>query len=279
MGPRAAIVGAAAALVAAFVCPLVLGGVWIIGPRLLTDAPPGLRIMALVPGVIGPVVFVGALKLPSLWRAALAMLGGGVGIILLIGALEALTVGQAGGLTQIFTRGALAMPAPHGLLLFSLAVAACFGGLALSRTRPTVGGRIAGFAGAALLALHLAPLDGRTALAVMLDPVVWKTSWPIPCTLIATAAFALISAAQLFPDYLPQGRRRAWFARLSLLVGCAALALFPVGLLVDTAARAPELLATTATFLIKTLGTWIALHALLVAGALSLVPPPATSRR
>ncbi len=271
MRDRPLILGAAIALVAAFVCPLVLGESWFFGPRLLADAPPGLRIMALVPGLVGPLALLAGLRLRPLPRAVVSLLAGGVGVIVLVGTLEALTAGQSDGLAQIFTRGAVVMPGPRGLLLFALSMAACFTGLAWARRDEDMGGRVAGVAGALLLALHLAPLGGRTPLGIVLDGVAWKTAWPIPVTLIVSGAFAVVCAAQLFPDHLPAGRSRRWLLGLAALIGLGAVLVLPVGLALDAAARSPELLATTVTMAVKIYGTWIALHALIVGGVLGLI--------
>lgn len=262
---------AAAALVAAFVCPLAIGGGWVFGPTLLTQAPPGLRIMSLIPGIAGPVALVAALKLRPLPRSITLLLVGGISVIALVATLEALTTGQSAGLEQIFTRGAVVMPGPRGLVLFALALTAAFTGLGLARSRPVLGARVAGLSGAALLALHLAPLGGRTPLGIVLDGVAWKTAWPVPACLVVSAAFAVVCTLLLFDDWLPHGWDQAWLVRLATLVGLGALLVLPVGLSLDSAARAPALLGTTVTLMVKVYGAWIALHVLIAAGVMGLV--------
>lgn len=269
---RRVVLIAAVGLVSAFVCPLVVGPSWLFGPTLLTQAPPGLRMLALVPGIVGPLALLAALALRPLARSVLAMASGGVGIIALVGTLEALTAGQSSGLEQVFTRGVGLMPGPRALLLFSAALAAAFTGLAIGVQRPEAGRRIAGIAGAVALAAELAPLGGRTPLGIALDAIAWKTAWPVPLALIATAAFAATCAALLLEDWLPEAWTRARLTRLAALLGLVAIAALPVGLAIDAAARTPDLLATTITLTIKVYGAWIALYALVVGGILGLFP-------
>jgi len=271
MTDRTLILGAAIGLISAFICPLALGSSWFFGPTLLAEAPPGLRTMTLVPGVIGPVALVAALELRPLPRAVVAVLGGGAGLIVLVGTIEALSAGQAAGLEQVFTHGSVAAPGIAAVALFSLVMAGAFTGLALARHHPEVGARVVGLTGAALLALHLVPLGERTPLSIVLDRVAWKTAWPIPASLIVTAAFAVVCSAQLFDGPLREGRGRRWSLGLAKAIGVGAVLVLPVALVADAAARSPEILAFTTTVQAKFTGTWIALYALAIGGVLGLV--------
>lgn len=268
MRPRLPLV-AAVTLVAAFICPLVIGHSWLFGPTLLAHAPPGLRMVALVPGIAGPIALLAALALRGLPRAVALLLVGGVALVALVAHLEALTRGQAALIELTFTRGATPAPDPATAFGWSLALTAAFTGLALARRAdPTLGLRLTGLAGAALLALTLAPLGARPAIAFALDPVAWATAWPAPLTALAGGVFGALCAASLLDLAPPVVTRLAWIA------GALAVAALPLGMSLDTAARHPDLLASTVTLMVKLAGTWIALHALLAAGALEMLAAP-----
>lgn len=251
---------AAIALIIAFVCPLALGGELLFGPSLIAGAPPAHRLLALIPGVLGPLLLVATLKLDGLRRAVAVLIGTGLGIILMIATAETMTQGP-------LDWGPGGLPAARAVVVYAIAMTVAFAGLGLLRAAPDhpLGLRVAGIAGAVLVAVHVAPLGGRTPLGLVLDPISWRTAWPIPLAIVASLAFAALCAALLLGATEP-----ARAARIALGLGLAALLIIPLGTLALIIANYPPLVSTFATVLVKYYGSFIALHALLAAGLLGL---------
>lgn len=248
-------------LIVAFICPLALGGELLFGPGIVAAAPPPYRLLALVPGVLGPGLLVATLKLDGLRRAVVILIGTGLGIILMIATVERLGAAPVNW-------GPGGLPAARAIVVYAVAMTVAFAGLGLLRAAPDhlLGLRIAGVAGAVLVAVHFAPLGGRTMLGLVLDPISWRAAWPIPLAVVLSFAFAALCAALLLGRFEVEST-----ARFALLLGLAAVLAIPVGTLLLILGNFPPLVPMFITLLIKYYGMWIALHVLLAAGLLGLV--------
>lgn len=263
--------GAAIALILTALCPLALDGAldvtYHFAPALLTDAPPPHRHLILIPGLLGPALLLATLTLRGLPRALTLLLGAGLGITLLTAA--------AAQLDPPLDWGEGGLPPAHTLALYALTLTLATTGLGLIRAAPGhhIGVRLAGLAGALLIALNVTPLRGRTPLGLALDPISWHAAWPLPLTLTLGAAFALLCLALLTEYWATPS-----LAHLTRLIGLATVLALPLGALALTLTRYPALVPSIATMLIKTYGTWIALHALLAAGLLGLLQNTVVTR-
>lgn len=251
---------AAIALIIAFLCPLALGEELLFGPTLIIGAPPAHRLLALIPGVLGPLLLLATYKLDGVRRATVVLIGTGLGIILMIATAETATRGP-------LDWGPGGLPAARAMVVYTLAMTIAFAGLGLLRAAPEhpIGLHVAGIAGAVLLAVHITPLGGRTPLGLVLDPISWRAAWPIPLAIVFSFGFAALCTALLFGAREPVGT-----SLFALALGLAALLALPLGTLVIIIANFPPLLGMFATAIVKYYGSFIALHALLAAGVLGL---------
>ena len=255
-------------LIVAFVCPLIIGPSWIFGPTLLANAPPDIRVLALVPGVLGPVLLVVTLKAPGLIRAVLNTAGAGIGIIVYIGTLEASGESAANFLGAALAGGAAVIPGSGLLMLFTPLLAAAFVGLVLLRDPETegFGVKLAGLAGAALGALHVAPLGGRTLIGVMTDSIAWNTAWPVPLAIVLSMLFSAACVALLF-DHWPLGQ----VTQVAVALGVGAVLTIPVGMVALMALQFFPMVGSTLTLMLKFYGAFLAMHLVLAGGVIGLV--------
>ncbi len=249
-------------LIVAFICPLATPGVWLFGPELISDAPPPVRLLALVPAVLGLLLLVATLWLDGLRRAVTILIGTGLGIILMAATAERLM----GAVPAAW--GPEGLPAARALVVYAVAMTVAFVGAGLLRAAPdhALGARIAGVAGAVLLAVHLVPLGGRSMLGLVFDPISWRAAWPVPLTFVLSFCFALSCATQLLDRYETDA-----LAVVTQVMGFLTLAVLPIGLVIEVMAAGPVVVAMFTTVLVKYYGMWIALHALLAGGLLGLL--------
>lgn len=249
-------------LIIAFLCPLATPGAWLFGPTLVAEAPPAVRLLALVPAILGPALLAVTLRLDGLVRAVVILIGTGIGIIMMAATAERMV-----GAVPV-NWGPEGLPAARAIVIYAIAMTAAFVGVGLLRASPhhPLGARIAGVAGAVLLAVHLVPLGGRSMLGLVFDPISWRAAWPLPLTFVASFAFAAACATQLLDRY--ETETLAAFAQVA---GFVTLAVLPIGLVVMVLGAPGALVAMFTTLLVKYYGMWIALHALLAAGLLGLL--------
>lgn len=258
----------AALLIITFVCPLIIGPSWIFGPTLLANSAPDIRMLALVPGLLGPVLLVVTLKAPGLIRAVLNTAGAGIGIIVYIGTLEASGESTASFLSAALAGGAAVIPGSGLLMLFTPLMAAAFVGLVLLRYPETEGFgiKLAGLAGAALCALHVAPLGGRTLIGVMSDSIAWNTAWPVPLAIVLSLLFSAACVALLFDHWPPDQ-----VTQVAVALGLGAVLTIPVGMVAVMALEFFPMVGSTLTLMFKFYGAFLAMHLVLAGGVIGLV--------
>lgn len=257
-------------LLIAFLVPLVVGPNWLFFPTLLDGTPPAAKVLVLAPVILGVVAlgltFVG----DGLQRAAGLLLATGLTLILLQATIEAMTAAAMKGAPPGMGGAMLeALPRSAALILtWQAAMVLGFVGTAFALIRPesTLGVRVAGVAGAVLLALHFVPGGGGMAVGMLVKGEMWQNAWFVPVSILASLAFAGTCLGQLFGLYDPDD-----LARLTLWLGGATLLIGPAGLVLSSMSNAIMATGTLLSVLVKLYGTLVALHILMAAGVLGLL--------
>ncbi len=247
----------------------------LIAPRLvlftdLLELPvPGLKIMVLLPAILGLIAIGLALMTSGLVRATLLLFTVGLSTVVWMAISEAWA--QA-AFTATQAEAVANDPSGSVFLGYGLLIAVAFVGLAFCRQRPhsRLGARVAGVAGVSLLALHFVPMFDTYSLAdLVVGKQFWALHWGVPIWALGGLLFSVGCAAQLVGLWESDD-----LAAATRLLGLLVITVPALALILETGLLGLSLV-------VKAYGGWIAIHMLLAAGLLGLLgqglaPEPAS---